>query len=322
MSERYCFYCGNQLGLKEVCQCRQRKQAHAKYEQTASTNTAETTGQSKPSAKTKQSEEAAKQSASSKQYKTSWQAQASSKEAKLNLLQATFSKLKESILSLFKRLSYNLKQSFANLNVFRLRNSLLSNIRSCLFPASAYSSFANFKPATSLFLAALSALLVALNFHFLLTNSTLGRIISLYLTPVIATKATYNAGLLFIKVALLTYLLFLAKVLLYRYIFAAWRKALSFSEALKIVNASLVYALIFSLLSLGFANSSPVQFILVTCLGQGLTFYLEAKAVSAMQIHSEDKVVILLLVANFVLIALTAFLIRAFIPEFMIFKIA
>lgn len=312
MSERYCFYCGNQLGLKEVCQCRQRQQAHAKYEQTASTNTAETTGQSKPSAKNKQSEKAAKQSTSSKQYKTSWQ----------DLLQAPFSKLKERTQSLFKRLSYNLKQSFANLNVFRLRNSLLSNIRSCLFPASAYSSFANFKPATSLFLAALSALLVALNFHFLLTNSTLGRIISLYLTPVIATKATYNAGLLFIKVALLTYLLFLAKVLLYRYIFAAWRKALSFSEALKIVNASLVYALIFSLLSLGFANSSPVQFILVTCLGQGLTFYLEAKAVSAMQIHSEDKVVILLLVANFVLIALTAFLIRAFIPEFMIFKIA
>lgn len=279
MRERYCFYCGNQLGPKEVCPCRQSEKFSAQFAYSTQ-NPGQTT-----------------------------------KTLKIN-------KFKQFFLNAQARLQAFRQNSTHYLeHLYTLRNLLGRVFYTCLFPANANVAFASFKPLTSYILAALNALILAVNFHLLLTNSTLGRILSLYLTPVMGAAVAFNAWTMFLRFWLLSFLIFLAKAFFYRYVLAAWGQALSFKTVLRVLNGSLVYSLFFNLLALCFANYSPIQFVLVCMLGQSFAFYLEVKAVCSDNLRTENKALILLALVNFVLIALTAFFIRTFIPELMIFNI-
>lgn len=295
MSERYCFYCGSKLGVKEVCACRNREQAF-------------------------QAESATKQTKQSAQgtSKNTEQTDAHSTSKKFKSWQQFFAQLKAKFFTWRAKWQSRRKVNFKQINFWLLSQRLAIAFRACVQPTSSISIFTSFKTRTSFCLAVGYALLTAFNFQLLLKNSTLGRIVSLYLNPV--TGASFSVATLLLKIAVVSILVFLAKVIFYRFIFARWKMPLTWQSSLSLVNAGLVYGLLFGMIALSFAHRSPLKFVLVYCLGQCLIYYLDVKSVLSKNLQSEDRAIVLVALANLALIALTALLIRILMPEFVTFN--
>lgn len=295
MSERYCFYCGSKLGVKEVCACRNREQAfQAKSATQHASQSAQTTSKN------------TEQTDTHSHSKTS------------KFWQPPFAQLKAKFCTWRTKWQLRCKQSLKQIDFLTLSQRLAIAFRACLQPTSSISIFTSCKTLTSFCLAIIYALLTAFNFQLLLKNSTLGRIFSLYLNPV--TGASFSVWAILLKIAIISFLVFLAKVIFYRFIFARWKMPLTWQTSLSLVNAGLVYGLLFSVLALSFAHRSPLQFVLVYCLGQCLIYYLDVKSVLSKNLQSEDRAIVLIALTNLALIALTALLIRLLMPEFVTFN--
>lgn len=295
MSERYCFYCGSKLAVKEVCACRNREQAFRDKSATE---------------QRRQSTQGASKRAE--------QADAPFSSKRATFWRQRLDQLKAKFFSWRAKWQSRCKLSLKQINFWVLSQRLAIAFRACLQPTSSISIFTSFKTRTSFCLAVVYALLTAFNFQLLLKNSTLGRVVSLYLNPV--TGASFSVVTLLLKIAVVSFLVFLAKVIFYRFIFARWKMPLTWQTSLSLVNAGLVYGLLFSVIALSFAHRSPLQFVFVYCLGQCLIYYLDVKSVLSKNLQSEDRAIVLIALTNLALIALTALLIRLFMPEFVTFN--
>lgn len=297
VSERYCFYCGSKLGLNEVCQCRQREQAYASYASTSSNTDTKSNRQTKENTTSNN---------------------ANDKKPKAKAF--SFKPYLQKLARLWQNFLAKLRNMLTILNLENLQRRISDIMHVCFFPASSYVTFTNIKPVSSFVLGLCNALLLALDCCLLLKNSTWGRIFSMYLTP-ISAQVTLNFGSLFFKISLIAYVLFLAKVLLYRFLFATWHNALSWRDSLCLINSGLIFNLLFTLLALCFTGASPIQFALIYCLGQCLVFLLEVKTVSSCNLSSEDRAITMLVLANFILIALTGFMMQLILPELVLFNV-
>lgn len=301
MAERYCFYCGVQLELKQTCNCRRQARiptdtmsADATKAETSNTRSTSSNTDSKSTApKFKLIQKiqhffATLQQRNSKFWQHVWQNKSDSEHSK----------------------SQDRQEDKGG---YKLLNNIISMLRLLLLePKSAILFMRNLSLHQIIGYMLMHSSLLALSVSLFVGNTFLGRIIRSYLSSFIemSISRTWYFELCFVlQIIFFCLLMYAIKVVAVAYVFRNSKQRLPFSEAARILIVGIFYQIVFTGLALCFSVKAPVQFVCFLLMGSCLAFYAEVQgAVTLFNIDSAKAFTkwILVYMIIFLIASLTA----------------
>lgn len=280
MAERYCFYCGTQLELKQTCNCRRKP--------TFTSTTAEEQTAERKQAGDKLSRFFANlQQRNSNFWQHVWRSKGDKEDGEA--------------------------QKKYDSDRYKLFSNVVSMLRLLLIePESAILFMRNLSLHQVIGYMLMHSSLLALTVSLFVGNTFLGRIIRSYLTDFIrmSISRSWAFEVIFVlQIIGFCLAVYAIKLLLVAYIFGRDRKRLPLDEAARILIVGIFYQLVFTGLALCFSVTAPVQFVCFLLMGTCLAFYAEVQsAVTLLKMDSTKAFTkwILIYMALFVTASLLA----------------